>query len=143
MIFLLTVLRRWFFCGYFLLFMFHVCSVLSLHYNLVITCWTMTGLLALLFPCVLSLSHMVSRVRCGTWLYRYLIFAFFFTFRWLENGNTIINDSINKWIQPENVTIKEQSPGKTHINTGKPKNTYLSTNQTSKATPFSYAHWSR
>ena len=29
--------------------------------------------------CVLSLSHMVSGVRCGTLLYRFLIFAFFFT----------------------------------------------------------------
>ena len=27
-----------------------------------------------------SLSHIVSRVRCGTWLYRSLIFAFFLTF---------------------------------------------------------------
>ena len=27
--------------------------------------------------CVLSLSHMVSWVKCGTWLYRFLIFAFF------------------------------------------------------------------
>ena len=30
--------------------------------------------------CVLSLSHVVSWVRCGTWLYRLLIFAAFFTF---------------------------------------------------------------
>ena len=28
----------------------------------------------------LSLSHVVSRVRCGTWLYRFLIFAPFLTF---------------------------------------------------------------
>ena len=27
----------------------------------------------------LSLSHTVSWVRCGTWLFRFLIFAFFFT----------------------------------------------------------------
>ena len=29
---------------------------------------------------LLSLAHIVSLVRCGTWLYRFLIFAFFFTF---------------------------------------------------------------
>ena len=32
------------------------------------------------FLVFLSLSHMVSRVRCWTWLFRFLIFAFFFTF---------------------------------------------------------------
>ena len=32
-----------------------------------------------MFSCVLSLSHVVSRVRCGTWLYRFLIFAFLLT----------------------------------------------------------------
>ena len=31
------------------------------------------------FLVVFSLSHMVSWVRCGTWLYRFLIFAFFLT----------------------------------------------------------------
>ena len=52
--------------------MFHVrfCdAVLSVSCSLVITCWESADLLALLcvvFSCVLSLSHMVSRVRCGT-----------------------------------------------------------------------------
>ena len=32
------------------------------------------------FLVLLSLSHMVSRVRCGTWLYQFLKFAFFLTF---------------------------------------------------------------
>ena len=32
-----------------------------------------------MFNCVFSLYHMVSWVRCGTWLYRYLIFAAFLT----------------------------------------------------------------
>ena len=31
--------------------------------------------------CVLSPSHVVSWVRCGTWLYRFLIFAHFRTFK--------------------------------------------------------------
>ena len=49
----------------------------------VITCWERADLLALLcvvFSCILSLSHMVSRVSCGTWLYRFLVFALCFTF---------------------------------------------------------------
>ena len=77
-IFLLTVPRRCFFCGLFLLFVVHVClcdTILSAPCSLVVTCWERTGLLALL--CVLSLSHMVSWVRCGTWLHRVLIFVFF------------------------------------------------------------------
>ena len=48
---LLTVPRRCFFCGSFLLFMFHVClyhTVLSGPCSLVITCWESADLLALL-----------------------------------------------------------------------------------------------
>ena len=48
--------------------------------SLLTACWERADLLALLcvmFPCVLPLSHMVSRVRCGTSLYRFQIFAFF------------------------------------------------------------------
>ena len=57
-IILWTVPRRCFFWGSFLLFMFHVClccTVLSVPYSLVITCWERADLLALLFvmfPCV-------------------------------------------------------------------------------------------
>ena len=43
--------------------------VLSAPCSLVVTCWERADLLTLLcvvFSCVLSLSHMVSRVRCGT-----------------------------------------------------------------------------
>ena len=60
---LLTVLRQCFFCGPFLLFMFHIClcySVLSVPCSLVVTCWDRAGLSALLCvicTCVLSLSH--------------------------------------------------------------------------------------
>ena len=38
------------------------------------------ALFSVIFLWFLSLSHMVSQVRCGTWLYQSLIFAFFFTF---------------------------------------------------------------
>ena len=36
-------------------------------------------LLFVMFNCVLSLSHVVSCVRCGTCLYRFLVFATFIT----------------------------------------------------------------
>ena len=36
-------------------------------------------LLLVIFNCVLSLSHVVSWVRCVTWLYRLLILAAFLT----------------------------------------------------------------
>ena len=56
--FLLTIPRRCFFCGSFLLFLFHVClyyTALSVTCSLVITCWEKADLLALLclmIPCV-------------------------------------------------------------------------------------------
>ena len=74
-------------CGSFLLYMFHVylCyAVLSVPCSLVITCCERADILALLrfvFACVLSLYHMLFRVRYGTWLYRFLIFAFLSTLR--------------------------------------------------------------
>ena len=52
----------------FLSFMFHVCLNSTLC-SLVVTCWERVDLLALLcvmFLCVLSFSHMVSRVRRDT-----------------------------------------------------------------------------
>ena len=55
---------------HFLLFMFGVChAFLSVHYSLVVTCWERSNLLAFLyvkFSCVLSLSHVVPWVMCGT-----------------------------------------------------------------------------
>ena len=72
------------FRGSFLLCVFHVCRIfLSVHCSLVVTCWERADLLDLLcvmFYCVLSLSHVVSWVRCGAGLYLFLIFAFFLTF---------------------------------------------------------------
>ena len=48
-VFLLTVPRRHFFCGSFLLFVFRVCHLfLSARCSLVVTCWEMADLLALL-----------------------------------------------------------------------------------------------
>ena len=48
LLFLLTVPRRCFFCGSFLLFMFRVChAFLSDHCSLVITCWDRANLLAM------------------------------------------------------------------------------------------------
>ena len=41
--------------------------------------WLLGSRLWCLIVC-LSLSHVVSWVRCGTWLYRFLIFALFLTF---------------------------------------------------------------
>ena len=81
-IFLLTVPRQYFFCGSFVLFMSCVCNAFtSVHCCLVVTCWERADLLALVCDvyCVLILSHVVSWVRCGTWLYRFLIFAVFLT----------------------------------------------------------------
>ena len=55
--------------------------------------WSSTGkgltswLSFVMFNCVLLLSHVVSRVRCGTLLYRFLIFATFLTLT-----SVLIND---------------------------------------------------
>ena len=74
-----------FFCGSFLLFMFHISlyyAVLSFPCSLVITCWERADLLPVLhvmFLCFWSLSYMVSRFTRGNWLYWFLIFAIFLT----------------------------------------------------------------
>ena len=108
--FILTVPRQCFSCGSFLLFMFHVClyyTVGSVPCSLVITCWERLDLLALLyvtFPSVLPLSHMVSRVRCGTCFNRFLIFVFFVTnthvriFIVLTNIEKLIYFQISKFV---------------------------------------------
>ena len=57
----------------FLLFMFHVClcyGALSVPCSLVITCWERAGFLGLLcFLVFLSLSHIVSQIKCSYCLY--------------------------------------------------------------------------
>ena len=40
-------------------------------------CQLTSWLLFVMFNCLLSLSHVVSWVRCGTWLHRFMIFATF------------------------------------------------------------------
>ena len=87
-----------------LLFLFHASSLL---YCLVCSLQLYDQLLGkLLFSwlfCVryvivfLSLFNMVSQVRCDTWLYRFLIFAFFFTFISLCNSNVYQYNSVTIW----------------------------------------------
>ena len=83
---LFLVLALWgspvwyFFCVSFVLFMSCVCHAFaSVHCCLVVTCWEglTSWLFFVMFNCVLSLFHVACWVRCGTWLYRFLIFAAF------------------------------------------------------------------
>ena len=71
--FLMTAARRYFFCGPFLLFVFHVCYVvLSVHCGLVVTCWERAEIMTLLFvmfSCVMSLFHMMS---CAGMVFDYI-----------------------------------------------------------------------
>ena len=74
-----VVLLLWIF---FVIYVSRLSLLCCLVYSLqpCITCWERADLLVLLcvmFSCVLSLSHMVYPVRRGTWLYLFLIFAFF------------------------------------------------------------------
>ena len=77
--FSLIIPRRCFFCGSFVLFVFHVChAVFSVHCSLVVICWEMDDLLALLyvmFYCVFVtfLRGFPGQVWC------LMIFAFFLT----------------------------------------------------------------
>ena len=82
-IFLLTVPRPYFFVDHlcFLCLMFLMLSRLFIPALLSpagkgLTSWLLLGM----FIVFLLLSHMVSCVRCGTWMYRFLIFAVFLTF---------------------------------------------------------------
>ena len=84
-IFLLTVPMRCFFCGSYMLFLscfcyafVHVC-LLTPCGHLLIKGWPLGSRLSCLIV-KLSLSHVVSLVRCGAWLYRFLVFARFLTF---------------------------------------------------------------
>ena len=66
----------YFFC---LVFVMSLCP--SLYLCLVVTCWERADLLALVlvYNCEFGTFSLVSLVRCGTWLYRFLIFAPFLT----------------------------------------------------------------
>ena len=62
-----------------------VCYILcaSVYMCFVVTCWERADLLALVCGvfCEFVTFPLVSCVRCGTWLYRFLIFAPLLTFR--------------------------------------------------------------
>ena len=77
-IFLLTVPRRYFFCGS-IVFLCLVFLMLSHLFFAALRSPAWKGLtswlLLVMFIVVLLLSHVVSWFRCGTWLYRFLIFA--------------------------------------------------------------------
>ena len=77
---LLTVPRRCFFCGSFMILfclVFAVSLCASVYMCLVVTYWERADLLALVCGvyCEFVTFPLVSWVRCGTWLYRFLIFA--------------------------------------------------------------------
>ena len=77
-----TVSKRCFFCGSFCylclpLLQYLVCFLQFCDHLLGKSCLIVS--LVYDVSCVLSLSHMVSKVRCGTWLYQFMIFAFFLT----------------------------------------------------------------
>ena len=69
-IFLLTIPRRYFLCGSFVLFMSCVCHAFaSVHCCLVVTCEgkvLTSWLLFVMFIVILLLSHLLSWDRCGT-----------------------------------------------------------------------------
>ena len=82
---LLQLLLRYFFCGSFmflfcLVFAMSLCA--SVYMCFVVTCWERADLLALVCGvcCEFVTFPLVSWVRCGTLLYRFLIFAPLLTF---------------------------------------------------------------
>ena len=71
-----TVLLLWIF------FVICVClchTVMSVSCSLVVTCWERADLLTLLYV-FLCFCHFPIWVSCDTWLYRFLIVAFFLTY---------------------------------------------------------------
>ena len=85
-IFLLTIPRQCFFCEYFMLILscFVILSCTSVCLCLVVCLYVLCGHLLgkgwplgsrLWFYCEFVTFPLVSWVRCGTWLYRFLIFA--------------------------------------------------------------------
>ena len=76
----MAVPRQHFFCGSFLLIMFHFSiyyAVLSVSCGLVVACWE--GLASCVCVCVFFFVVLPFSVPCwcGAWLYHFLIFAFF------------------------------------------------------------------
>ena len=81
-------LRPKWFVNFYVFVLSCVCYVLcaSVYMCFVVTCWERADLLALVCGvfCEFVTLPLVSWVRCGTWLYRFLIFAplLTFTFYW-------------------------------------------------------------
>ena len=91
---------RYFFCESFVFFVSCVSHAFaSVHCCLVVTCWERADLLTLVGDvyCILLLSYVVFWVTCGTWLYRFLIFASFLTFMQTKH----ICALIHIWIKSE------------------------------------------
>ena len=96
----------------FLLFVVPICLCYTVFYvpcRLVITCWEIVSSWLSCMWCFLvflSLSHMVSGVRCGNLFHQFLIIAFYFTFFWTRyfwySSNIIIH---LKGFQIETATI--------------------------------------
>ena len=84
-IYLLTVQRRYFFCGSFMFFC--LLFVMPLYAFVYCALWLparkgLTSWLSLVVSnCEFVTFSLLSWVRCGAWLYRFLIFALFLTFK--------------------------------------------------------------
>ena len=82
-IFLLTVPRRSFFCGSFMVFLSCFCYAV-VRVCLLMPCGQLTSwLLFVMSKCEVVTFPLVSWIRCGTWLYQFLIFAPLLTLRLL------------------------------------------------------------
>ena len=93
----MTVPRRCFFCGSILLFVVRV--ILSCQFLAAL--WSPVGKgLTLWLSCMWSflvffpLFHMMSLVRCGIWLYGFLIFAFFLTLYFCSRWSAMVTTPI-------------------------------------------------
>ena len=109
---LLTVPRRYFFCGSFmflfcLVFAMSLCA--SVYMCFVVTCWERADLLALVCGvyCEFVTFPLVSWVRCGTWLYRFLIFAPLLTLYAILNINNVYFDNIVTQIYPPELQLNK------------------------------------
>ena len=99
--------RRYFYCGSFmflfcLVFAMSLCA--SVYMCFVVTCWERADLLALVCGvyCEFVTFPLVSWVRCGTWLYRFLIFAPLLTFTFMHlftfTTKALTNTDVPAWL---------------------------------------------
>ena len=82
-----------------------VCYVLctSVYMCFVVTCWERADLLALVCGvfCEFVTFPLVSWVRCGTWLYRFLIFSPLLTFCKLKENNECHMRKLDCYLCPQ------------------------------------------